>query len=1079
MMVKKTYKKILIAGLVTTILTFTALAVTYYILIIALAGSAMEKENIKKVFQSESPVYYDDEKTVMGVFFDNAHRDYIESESIPRNFKNAIIAIEDKNFYKHHGIDWGGILRAVIVNIKARRVVQGGSTITQQTAKNIFHRKGRTIRAKLWELILALRLEAYYSKDEILEFFSNQFYVCGTGRGLGIAAKYFFSKSHKDLTLGECAFIAGSLRGPNLYNPLLYKDPEKVEKVKRRGIIRRDYILKKMYALNMITKEQFEEAVNTPLKFVEGEIYYKQSVAMELIRQRLQSDFFQNIFSRHGINNFATSGIRIYSSMNASCQKLAVKELQNNLSTLDVRLQGYAHEDMEDMFKDPSQQYNELEEGKLYKGIIREIIDQGTSSHMIVDFGEISGIIDYEGMLNIAHAFTQHRRGKWVIMKLSDYKYFLNLFKKGDMVLTRVRKEASEDMPAYLDLLQYPRLQGGLIALKNGQIITMVGGFENIYYNRATYARRQLGSIFKPILFCAAMQLGWNNLDPLQNTKDIFTFEGQFYFPKPDHLSPHNEVSLAWAGVKSENLASIWLLYHLCDHLSFDEFKQVAEFVGMAPLKNENYEDYKIKVRDKWGVVVCKDTIEEAAFNKAKDELLIDLAFESNKDERESLGKLHYGRGFERYIQSEGLRQNQTRFSKLDVEKNEELKILSHNFLRYEKLADLLEEDLGNMASSSVIFPGFYFSKKDNQIIYSPDVPVTKLGYEKMTSSYDLLQGEKMWEDIFIEDTLKVSTIRRLRAIMEKAEKHLRKYNLYDLNTLFYIKDFKTLVGLRYLVKLSQELGIESYLAPVLSYPLGPNAISILEAAKVYSALTSGYRYIYNDSGEPNQAAIIKRIEDSEGSVIYELAMKRERVIDPKISSLLNEILKNVVQYGTGKSARETITLDVKDPHNKGEVITFTIPTLGKTGTANKYSNSSYIGILPFAAQSGQDLDPEDGFVIGCYVGYDDNRSMSSPTFNIAGASGALPVWIKMAQAIVEEYKYAAIIDESDLIFRTNPIIALKSYKGSVFVGISPDNGLRPGPHEIMSFGELTEDIFIPTRFFIPLTGEKDEKEIL
>ncbi|MGA1867443.1 MAG: transglycosylase domain-containing protein [bacterium] len=1061
-------KKISFISVGIVIFVSITLTLAYYIFVIALAGSTMEKENIKKVFQSESPVYFDDEKTIMGVFFDNAHRDYIEGKDIPQYFKNAIIAIEDKNFHTHHGIDVRGILRALLVNLKARRIVQGGSTITQQTAKNIFHRQGRTIRGKLWELVLALRLEARYSKDEIIEFFSNQFYVCGTGRGLGIAAKYFFSKSHKDLTLGECAFIAGSLRGPNLYNPLLYKDEEKVEKVTRRGIMRRDYILKRMYALDMITEDELKEALNTPLKFVEGDIYYQQNVAMELIRQRLQSDFFQDIFSTHGINNFSTSGIRIYSTINASCQKRAVKELQNTLSTLEVRLNGYDNQSIEAIFKDSSITYNELEKGKLYKGRIKEIIKKGNDSRIVVDFGEITGVIDYDAMHDLAYAYTQHRRGKWVRMSLSDYTNFIKLFKEGDLVLTRVKKEASDEMPAHLELLQYPELQGGLILIRNGQIVTMVGGFENVYYNRAVYAKRQLGSIFKPLLFCAAMQLGWNNLDPLPNIKDLFTFEGQFYFPKPDHLSPHNEVSLSWAGVKSENLASVWLLYHLCDYLSFDEFKQLAECVGMAPLENESYQQYKRKVRDKWGVVVCKDTIYEAAFAKAKEEVLIDLAFEGSQDEMESLKKLHYGRGFERYMKAEDLIPREATVATLDFEKKERLKIIMHNFVRYEKLATRLEEDLGIIASSSFLPPHFYISNKDRCIIYSPEITVNMDGYKKMTSSYALIAGKNLWEDILIEGALRVRTIKKIREIMLREERHMRKYNLYDLHTLFHIQDFKILLGLRYLIKLSKGLGIESYLAPVLSYPLGPNAITILEAAKVYSALTSGYNYTYYDSDKPNQAALIKRIENNEGNVIYELEIKKERVIDPKISSLINEILKNVVQYGTGKSAKEALMLEIEDPHNKGEIIQFTLPTLGKTGTANKYSNSSYIGILPFAEQPGQDLDPTDGFIIGCYIGYDDNRSMSSPTFNIAGASGALPVWIKVAQAIIEEYDFTNIIDESDLIFKMDPMLSLKSYDGSVVVGISPENGLYPGTYEILSFGELGEDTFIPARFYIP-----------
>jgi len=130
------------------------------------------------------------------------------------------VAAEDGQFFYHFGIYLPGIVRSAIANFKAGRVVQGGSTITQQTAKNLFKRRARTYRAKFRELLYALRLEYRYTKEKILEFYVNQFYVNGNGLGLGVAALYYFDKEPAELSLLECAFIAGSVKRPSYYNQI-------------------------------------------------------------------------------------------------------------------------------------------------------------------------------------------------------------------------------------------------------------------------------------------------------------------------------------------------------------------------------------------------------------------------------------------------------------------------------------------------------------------------------------------------------------------------------------------------------------------------------------------------------------------------------------------------------------------------------------------------------------------------------------------------------------------------------------------------------------------------------------------
>ena len=139
-------------------------------------------------------------------------------------------------------------------------MVQGGSTITQQTAKNIFKREKRTYVAKLRELFQAMLLERMYTKQEILEIYINQFFVTGFGKGLMVAAEYFFDKDARDLDLVESAFIAGMVKGPNKYNPFTKKTEEEKREAMRLAKIRKDYVLKNMRALNLITEEQYQAA---------------------------------------------------------------------------------------------------------------------------------------------------------------------------------------------------------------------------------------------------------------------------------------------------------------------------------------------------------------------------------------------------------------------------------------------------------------------------------------------------------------------------------------------------------------------------------------------------------------------------------------------------------------------------------------------------------------------------------------------------------------------------------------------------------------------------------------------------
>ena len=212
-------RRTLRVGLVLAFLGAAAAGWSYIHFIVQNPGEHMERATILQVISQESPVFYRDGRTPLGVFFSEEHRKYVRYDGLPRHFIDALVAAEDQDFWEHPGFSSRGIARAFFANLKAGRVVEGGSTLTQQTAKNLFKRRGRTYREKLRELANALRLERLYSKEDILEFYSNQFYVNGNGRGLAIAARFFFDKELSELDLQECAFLAGVVKSPNRYNP--------------------------------------------------------------------------------------------------------------------------------------------------------------------------------------------------------------------------------------------------------------------------------------------------------------------------------------------------------------------------------------------------------------------------------------------------------------------------------------------------------------------------------------------------------------------------------------------------------------------------------------------------------------------------------------------------------------------------------------------------------------------------------------------------------------------------------------------------------------------------------------------
>jgi membrane peptidoglycan carboxypeptidase len=1081
-------------------------------LIVWSPGRAISPENIEGLLAMESPVYYRDGQQKVGVFFEQAHRQYVPYGKVPKTFVDALIAAEDHDFFLHHGVDYFGVLRAMVSNLKAGRVVQGGSTITQQTAKNLFKRSERSMGAKLKELLNAWRLEYHYPKEKILEFYVNQFYVSGNGRGIGVAARYYFDKEVSELDILESAFIAGSVKRPNYYNPFIKRDEEAAAAARLRAKERAAYVLSQMYKLEMISVSEYQANVTRNIPFRQGQMTYSLNTVMDLVKAGLDEPEVEEALRLNGIENVATSGIRVITTIEKDLQDSAFYALRKELSHLDVRLRGYDNGALQQVYEDLP--YGNEQEKKTGGFLVGKIvgIEPAPGLQVAVSFdreGTVHGRIDQAGLMNMAEPLARYLKHAWSEAEEGDLKALLAQLGQGELVFVSIRGIDSFTGQYLLDLEKYPVLQGAVLALKEGTIRAMAGGMDNRYYNRAITAKRSMGSVIKPLVYLAAVQLGWNTLDMLNNQRNVFVFQNRPYFPRPDHHSPHKEVSMSWAGVYSENLASVWLLYHLCDRLVPVQFYELMDQLDLGQRPGESYQLYRARVRDELGIVATSEALREAAFEKAVVAIEADLLFDGKFEEYETLKNFHYGNGFDTF-----LTENEEEIALAEKEgKKDDLEeawlrreILRKNFLRFMDLKENLERLVGEISADyqspapypSALQPGRIFYDRGREVyIYAeelPDkewVPVSHSELRQLLARRSLPEQERFWREIQLDGLLTPETMDLLQENSQKEYEKLADLPPYGKEVLYSLRDFRVYAGLRYLTGLCRELGIVSDLEPVLSFPLGSNVISVFEAAKAYEVLGGGRVYQTGSQGSEESLAIIERVEDMDGTVIYEPRKNARQVVDPKISLAVGDILRNVVRFGTGRYARRTLRLHSHDPLKEEhlQALDLPVPVYGKTGTANRFTNAAFTGLVPGMEEDGI-LSLGSGYVLAAYVGFDDNTPMVHKTTRLTGASGALPLWVRLAGKIFKEKDYAGSLDVTDLTFSGAAEIPLRPPDlGQILVPVDDDRGgvplvvrnsgdRQPGKPaaSVLTFGKITPGGEVEkTRYFQPYWQIKED----
>jgi membrane peptidoglycan carboxypeptidase len=1031
--------------------------------------SELKKSTILARINEQTTIYADDETTQFGSFFDQSHREYVEIEKIPPHMIRAMVASEDKNFYQHIGIDPIAIADAAVEGVLAGfRFQRGGSTITQQTVKNIMGSTERTFRRKFKEMIRALQLERMYTKTQILEFYLNQFHVTANGNGIGIASRYYFNKEVQDLTLVEAAFIAGSVKAPSRYNPFIKYTQEKRDHALEEANQRKNYVLRRMYEQSWITEDEFKQAFVQDVPFKKGKFRTEEVALMSLIRGQVDRKEILEAVDLDDITELDNAGLVIYTTLNADWQKMAQLAMRRNLSRLETILGGFRVENPEKFTKLRSLEVNEYYYGKVAK------IDKLANGEVQVelDFGLPKGVIPYESLMRTAKIL--------VLPTYEDYRIALkqmtSTIKVGDVLFVEVMEYDRENHRAVLELRKDPKINGGMIAVDKGEVRAVVSGFDAKGFNRAMFSTKQPGSVFKSVVYFAALQLGWTVLDRVDNERRVFPFQGKFYYPRPDHISPYKQVSMLWAGVKSENLASIYLTSHLLDKLNFGEFKALMKELGLLPHEGESSRDYQYRVAKETGVQLDNMGIKEHLLSKALEDLRPDLVFNRQMDIYGKMSKMWWGRGYAAEIRAI----YEADDAELSLEeKRTRIELAKNNYERMVSLGSHFKDDWDSLAKLvQEKGPEAAFTDPNGKTIVSyfrvissrggkPELAYVRTLPEeeealrnlKMRSAHPIasltptvgralnpfdvgaiwgstLFGAEIKEgDVKLEGYMPYQFLTRIQTNLdERYNSILADQDKYYLYRYFNHHDFRIILGLKYLVALSKLMGVYSPLEPVLSFPLGTNDVSVAEVSKIYQTFTDGKIYRFYEDGPSNQLNFIKRIEDRNGSVLYEPKKKEMRIVSQCVTSQISEILRKVVTHGTGRWARGELylSLDAENEKTPSEVdhkggLKVRVEAFGKTGTTNDYTTSYFAGYVPYPTRHRAPLRVSDSHVLAAYVGYDRSKTMRRGGYKISGAQGALPLWSDFAKAIITGDKYTDYIDRYDLSLLSKQVWPLEN----------------------------------------------------
>jgi len=514
---------------------------------------------------------YSADKQVIGQFFVE-RRILVPLDKIPRHLVNAMVAIEDARFFEHRGLDFVGIARAAMTNILSGKVRQGASTITQQLARSLFLSPKRDFQRKVKEALLAIKMEQILGKEQILELYLNQIYFGHGAYGVQAAAQTYFGKGVGQVTLAEAAYLSGLPKGPSDYSP--YYHPEAA---KRRHAL----VLKRMAEERFISSDEADRALEEAVSF------------KRLARDEPAPHFVENVrlklMAVYGEQMVYKGGLQVYTTLSLPDQQAATAALQEGLRQLDKR-QGYrgplrqgANPDEFSRVKTGGSMASaSVREAELLAGVVAKVAKDGLT---VVARG-LTGKVATEDLL-----WARRRlRGPDTVKHAREIaaKSPGELFKAGDVIEVGVKKVAGEVVQFALE--QTPIVEGALMAVdpRTGAVRAMIGGydFKRSEYNRATSARRQPGSAFKPIIYATAVNQGLSPGTPIVDSGSVYNENDADMVWRPENYDQkfHGLTTLRDALAHSRNAATVRLL----EKLGVRPVVDLARDLGIAsPLAND------------------------------------------------------------------------------------------------------------------------------------------------------------------------------------------------------------------------------------------------------------------------------------------------------------------------------------------------------------------------------------------------------------------------------------------------------------------------------------------------------------
>ena len=540
----------LLLGAVTLVLLGAAVA---GIVLYSVSSRLPDVQSLRNIELQEPMYVYARDGRLMGLFGE-MRRYPVDIKDVPLQVKQAFLAAEDARFYEHHGVDFKGVARAVwLLATTDDKRVPGGSTITQQVARQFFLSSEYSYTRKLAEMLLAMKMERELGKDEILGLYLNKSFFGNRAYGVAAAAEFYYGKKLADLSLDEAATLAGIPKFPSSGNPL--NNPE-------RARIRRDnYILPRMAELGFVSRAQADAARAVPMHASPHErtIEVYAPYVAEMVRQEMVARFGGDVLNK---------GYHVTTTIDPALQAAADKAIVDGMRVYDHR-HGW---------RKPTQQVqipagaDAAAIGKLLRNVPAQA---GLLPAVVTGSGD--------GALQVVLADGSELALRGAAISWAG-KPAATLAARGDVVrVRRVEAEAAGAEPNWV-LDQVPRAQATLVSLDadNGALRALVGGYSyaGSKFNRATQARRQPGSSFKPFLYAAAFERGFNPASIVLDAPVVFKDRrGHMWRPQNDSGNFAGPMRLREALVQSRNLVSVRLLDAIgvdyarryISHFGFDE----------------------------------------------------------------------------------------------------------------------------------------------------------------------------------------------------------------------------------------------------------------------------------------------------------------------------------------------------------------------------------------------------------------------------------------------------------------------------------------------------------------------------